>query len=510
MLDLTGHYTRVIDAITECRIVPFLGANINLCGRLRSEKGELESWKLSNNPPSNRELAVFLNEISGNVYTKKFCCPLIDAEDAEHLPSGCPVRENVITKIALQHISQYILDLGDQGPDVLYGALRKLVDTKYLSNPTHKFFAHLPDLMRKKGYYPPYPLIVTTCFDRTLEQAFDEAGESYDLVSFIFDQTGGRFSHKPPGEDPRPIENPNEYQELSLKQRPVLLKLYGGIGDDFVITENHYIDYLSHRDIAELLPANLLNQLRRHYIWFLGYSPSYWNLRVILHRIWPEQMIRRSRQTWWAVQSYPEAIDQSVWWRYNGIPITPPSLDEYIADIDEHIRKLPARELRHLPPATKVLQPRDQIFISYSHKDKAWLEKLQIMLKPAIRAEKLALWDDTKITPGAKWREEIKAALDAAKVAVLLVSADFLASDFIAQEELPSLLEASEKKGLKIVWIYVNDCLYRHSAIADYQAAHDVSKPLEAMIESQQQAILKEIGEKIIAAGINYTVDTMS
>ncbi len=140
---------------------------------------------------------------------------------------------------------------------------------------------------------------------------------------------------------------------------------------------------------------------------------------------------------------------------------------------------------------------RDKVFISYSRRDKRWLDRLQKMLKPLVRVGAIDVWTDTAIVPGADWRQEIKDGLASARVAVLLVSAEFLASDFITEEELAPLLRAAKEEGVKILWVYLSPCHYKETAIGDYQAAHDVAKSLLELRFPKQQLALLEISQQI-------------
>ena len=145
---------------------------------------------------------------------------------------------------------------------------------------------------------------------------------------------------------------------------------------------------------------------------------------------------------------------------------------------------------------------RDQLFISYSHVDRGWVERLQTMIRPLVCSHGLRLWDDSQIPPGAKWREEIETALAAAKVALLLVSMDFLASEFVTNSELPQLLAAAEEEGLRILWVPLRPSLVRRTPIDAYQALLDPGRPLARMDPVEQEEALVEIAlaiEKALA-----------
>ena len=136
---------------------------------------------------------------------------------------------------------------------------------------------------------------------------------------------------------------------------------------------------------------------------------------------------------------------------------------------------------------------RDQLFISYSHVDREWVVRLQTMIRPLVRSHGLRLWDDSQIQPGDKWREEIETALAAAKVALLLVSSDFLASEFVTNSELPQLLAAAMEEGLRILWVPLRPSLVRVTPIYAYQALGDPGRPLARMDPVEQEEALVEI-----------------
>lgn len=139
----------------------------------------------------------------------------------------------------------------------------------------------------------------------------------------------------------------------------------------------------------------------------------------------------------------------------------------------------------------KLEAMRDQVFICYSHKDKRWLHDLQTHLNPYVRNGSVTAWSDQQIAPGSKWLAEIKAALASTRVAVMLVTPNFLASDFIHEHELIPLLKETEKGRVRILWIPVRACAYKETPLKDYQAACDPDKPLANMKAERDKHCVK-------------------
>jgi hypothetical protein len=148
-------------------------------------------------------------------------------------------------------------------------------------------------------------------------------------------------------------------------------------------------------------------------------------------------------------------------------------------------------------PKVQVTKP---VFISYSHKDAKWLEKLKQFLRPLEDQELIRVWDDTEIRVGSDWLDEIRKALESARVAVFLITQDFLDSPFIRDKELPQLIDAANNRGCLIFRIQVSSSTFEDSRLAKFQGAIPPTQPLDLMTDAERNQVLVAISNKMKAA----------
>jgi DNA-binding SARP family transcriptional activator len=237
----------------------------------------------------------------------------------------------------LPRVAQYVDVM--QGPGPLHDELHAMLEADAGPTAVHRLFASLPPLFRSRGV--PHQLIVTTSYDLALEQAFLDAGEEFDVVSYIAEgRHSGQFCHLDPHGKGTLIALPNEYAtELSLERRTVILKLHGQVErtterawESFVVTEDDYIGYLSQTEVASVLPVSLAAKLRRSHFLFLGYSLSDWNLRLLLYRLWGDQPLGYRS---WATQENPQPFELEFW-RRHGVDVVDMALEQHLEALARH------------------------------------------------------------------------------------------------------------------------------------------------------------------------------
>jgi hypothetical protein len=98
------------------------------------------------------------------------------------------------------------------------------------------------------------------------------------------------------------------------------------------------------------------------------------------------------------------------------------------------------------------------VFVSYSRDDAEWAQAFTGFLKPLVRVRRLRLWIDTaNIRASEEWHPELDRAISQSHLALVLVSARYLRSDFIMETELPALID----NGVRLAPVLVGDCLWR-------------------------------------------------
>jgi hypothetical protein len=298
---LDQHVHNVLGEMRRGRVVPFLGAGVNL--------GHL---------PSGSELAAQLSS----------------THDLQKVGGN------------LLRVSQYVEVL--VGRPSLEDGLHEVFTGEYGPTRVHEFLARVPEqLFRRQGLAPRYQLIVTTNYDDALEQAFAAAQEPYHVVWYVAEGDGverGKFVHRPPGGSPVLVTNPSEYVEVSTSESTVILKIHGAVdraavdseADSYVITEDDYIEYLTGgTELASFVPIQLVKPLKESSFLFLGYRLGDWNLRVILNRIWREQGNRKPVS--WAIQREPpDELDEDFWNR-KSVKILGVDLDTYVDHLERRM-----------------------------------------------------------------------------------------------------------------------------------------------------------------------------
>jgi hypothetical protein len=263
-------------------VIPFLGAGANLC-----ERPPDVDWR-EGYLPSGAELAAYLA-----------------------VPYGYPEPQ-----LDLLRVSQWV-DLVSS-PRALVDELHAVFSRRYRPNKLHYFLAALPRILRERGASVCGQLVLTTNYDDALERAFMDLGEAVDMVAYETTRNEQRFVHVRPDGERVEIRDPAMYRDFALEQRSVILKIHGNVDrddaerDTFVVTEDHYIDYLVGEGVHALIPAYLMRRMREGDLLFLGYSMRDWNLRVILRQIWLEQGVETGG---WSIQRGPSEVDRRFWAR---------------------------------------------------------------------------------------------------------------------------------------------------------------------------------------------------
>jgi hypothetical protein len=235
----------------------------------------------------------------------------------------------------LAKVSSYYADVN--GRRTLRERLREILVHKFPRGAVHDFLAAVPAPL----------VIVTTNYDTLIEQSFLAANKPYDLVVYPADRkdVANAVLWWPHGASEPRIQAPNEL-DIDLTNTTVIYKMHGTINrevdqwDNFVITEEDYIEFLSRMTAKTAVPSLFLPYFRERSFLFLGYGLGDWNFRVILKNLtkflpakrvgYDDEEILPS----WAVQYHPSELETKLWERRN-VCIFDLTIDEFVSKMNE-------------------------------------------------------------------------------------------------------------------------------------------------------------------------------
>jgi NAD-dependent SIR2 family protein deacetylase len=180
-------------------------------------------------------------------------------------------------------------------------------------------------------------LIVTTNYDDLIEQAFEDAAKPYDLVVHTTDRAmGDRLLWWPHGATEPTLVRAAKL-DIDLAATTVVYQMHGGIDrtlptrDQYVITEDDYIDFLTRMTTRTAFPAIFAEPFEDRHFLFLGYGLRDWNLRVVLNRV-QRDLHRGFELTSWAIDAFPSALEQRFW-QDRGVEIFEMTIEQFLAEM---------------------------------------------------------------------------------------------------------------------------------------------------------------------------------
>ncbi|HET6977491.1 MAG TPA: toll/interleukin-1 receptor domain-containing protein [Pyrinomonadaceae bacterium] len=121
------------------------------------------------------------------------------------------------------------------------------------------------------------------------------------------------------------------------------------------------------------------------------------------------------------------------------------------------------------------------VFISYSHADELHKEKIEKHLSPLIRAQQIEVFSDRGIQPGGKWESEISEQLIRSNIVLVLISADFIASDYCYEREMSESLRRHQRGDVVVIPVFLRPCHHQNLPISEIQGVPREAVPIEKL-----------------------------
>jgi hypothetical protein len=308
-------YGVISNLLRKRRVVPFLGAGASMIGRPPGIAWDARAPAFL---PSGLDLSHLL------------------ADEAQ-FPSRDEHDLRDLARVASYYVNQ-------ASRSYLRERLRELLiaDT-YRGGELHEFLA---------SQVPGPLIIVVTNYDTLLEQAFQAAGRAYDLVIYSADSKDNAnavlwWEHgrrQPKAVSPKKLD-------IDLDQKTVIFKMHGTVvtesaeWDNFVITEEDYVEFLSRLTVNAAVPSIFYPYFRERSFLFLGYGLRDWNLRVLLNTLSKHRAGGGRRATAdeeealpsWAIQRHPSPLEEQLW-RHNNVKIFDCNLEDFVAQLRQRMR----------------------------------------------------------------------------------------------------------------------------------------------------------------------------